>query len=42
MNNFVSFFFLLVLILGFVIVGDYGISMDEPIERKHGIVAYII
>ena len=40
MNNYVSIFFLLILIFGFLIVEDYGISMDEPIERKHGIVAF--
>ncbi len=40
MNNYVFFFFLIILLVGAAIVGDYGISMDEPIERKHGIVAF--
>lgn len=40
MNNFVFLFFLVLLFLGALVVGDYGISMDEPVERKHGIVAF--
>ncbi len=40
MNNSVFFFFLVYLLLGTMIIGNYGISMDEPIERKHGIVAF--
>ncbi|WP_373523928.1 ArnT family glycosyltransferase [Aquiflexum sp.] len=40
MNKSSYFFFILILFLGAPIVGDYGISMDEPIERKHGIVAF--
>ena len=40
MNRNSFFFFIIILFLGASIVGDYGISMDEPIERKHGIVAF--
>jgi hypothetical protein len=40
MNRSVFFFLALILLLGTTIVHDYGISMDEPIERKHGIVAF--
>lgn len=28
------------LLTGFRIIGDYGISMDEPIQRKHGIISF--
>jgi len=28
------------LLMGFRIIGDYGISMDEPIQRKHGIISF--
>lgn len=33
-------FFGLFLFFGVLIVDDYGISMDEPIQRKHGIVSF--
>jgi hypothetical protein len=40
MNRFAFFFLALILLLGTIIVPDYGISMDEPIERKHAVVAF--
>lgn len=40
MNNYVYFLFTILLLFGTLKVGDYGISIDEPIERKHGIVAF--
>lgn len=40
MNKRSFFFFVFILFLGTSVVGDYGISMDEPIERKHGIVVF--
>lgn len=35
----VGIFFLSHLIVGSIILDDYGVSMDEPIQRKHGIVS---
>jgi hypothetical protein len=40
MNPWVKFFFLAYLVLGLLIVPDFGITMDEPIQRKHGMVAF--
>jgi len=39
-NNLPSLILLLYLIIGSLILPDYGISMDEPIQRKHGIVSF--
>ncbi|XOV92129.1 MAG: ArnT family glycosyltransferase [Bacteroidota bacterium] len=33
-------FFLIYLFIGSQIFDDYGVSMDEPIQRKHGIVSF--
>jgi len=33
-------FFLSYLFIGSLVFDDYGISMDEPIQRKHGIVSF--
>ena len=30
----------LYLLIGFSVIDDYGISMDEPIQRKHGIISF--
>ncbi|MFN3996910.1 hypothetical protein [Algoriphagus sp.] len=40
MNPWIKVFFFAYLILGLLIVPDYGITMDEPIQRKHGMVAF--
>ena len=40
MNNWIKFLFLAYLLFGTILVGDYGLSMDEPVQRKHGIVAF--
>lgn len=39
-NLIVQIFFSCYLIIGSFIVFDYGISIDEPIERQHGIVLF--
>jgi hypothetical protein len=40
MNRFAYFSLAFILLLGTIIVPDFSISMDEPIERKHGVVAF--
>ncbi|WP_339926172.1 hypothetical protein [uncultured Cyclobacterium sp.] len=40
MNNWIKYIFLAYLLFGTILVGDYGLSMDEPVQRKHGIVAF--
>lgn len=40
MNIWIKFVFLAYLLFGTILVGDYGLSMDEPVQRKHGIVAF--
>ena len=35
-----KYVFLGYLLFGTLLVGDYGLSMDEPVQRKHGIVAF--
>lgn len=40
MNNWIKFIFMGYFLFGSVLVGDYGLSMDEPVQRKHGIVAF--
>lgn len=39
-NPWIKVFFLAYLVLGLLILPDYGITMDEPIQRKHGMVAF--
>jgi hypothetical protein len=39
-NPWVKIFFFAYLVLGLLILPDYGITMDEPIQRKHGMVAF--
>ena len=40
MRGSIWFLFFCYLLLGTLIITDYGISMDEPIQRKHGMVAF--
>jgi hypothetical protein len=40
MNTWIKYIFLAYLLFGTILVGDYGLSMDEPVQRKHGIVAF--
>lgn len=40
MNDYVRFFFGFYLLLGSWLVSDYGISTDEPVQRKHGMVTF--
>ncbi|MBN3581068.1 hypothetical protein JYB64_01635 [Algoriphagus aestuarii] len=39
-NPWIKVFFFAYLVLGLLILPDYGITMDEPIQRKHGMVAF--
>ncbi len=40
MRDWVWYLFLAYLLMGTWLSADYGISMDEPIQRKHGMVAF--
>ncbi|WP_375585739.1 hypothetical protein [Cyclobacterium xiamenense] len=40
MNDWLRLVFIAYLLLGSWLIADYGISMDEPIQRKHGMVAF--
>ena len=36
----IAFIFLVMLAVGLCVVDDYGISVDEPIQRQHGVISY--